>query len=114
MYEPQFLRDMAEQNYANYNISYKSSRFHKTGLMLTINSSRSVPFAVNQFFKIFSSELSFVTEKNISLPNWDASIGGKISYNIVTNIFLNIHLCRFNCFIYEGSFNGKSFFSAWS
>ncbi|KAJ8936685.1 hypothetical protein NQ318_012504 [Aromia moschata] len=69
MYEPQFLRDMAEQNYTKYGIHYKPNLFRKIGLMLTVNSTKSVPFIC------FQPNIIVYIRKNVSLPNRDPVSG---------------------------------------
>ncbi|CAH1153371.1 unnamed protein product [Phaedon cochleariae] len=69
MYEPQFLNDIATQNYTKYNISYKSNVHHRKGLMLKVNSEESIPFVVERFYSVFNPSFLFHTGNNISLPN---------------------------------------------
>ncbi|CAH0562656.1 unnamed protein product [Brassicogethes aeneus] len=73
LYETDFLRDIAEQNYEKYNHSYKTLRRVKPGFMLAINSTDSVGFALSVFYNIFNKRRDFNTEKKISLPDWDST-----------------------------------------
>ncbi|XP_050314411.1 VWFA and cache domain-containing protein 1 [Anthonomus grandis grandis] len=71
MYETHFLRDIAEQNFTRYNISYDYNPFRKPGYMMTVNKTEDIGFVVNRFFSIFNPNSVFKTSKNISLPHWD-------------------------------------------
>lgn len=77
MYETDFLRDIAEQNYSKYNITFTPNIYRKVGFMLIINSTESIGFAVARFLNHFNPSSSFIKDKNISLPVWDAISNGK-------------------------------------
>lgn len=71
MYETHFLRDIAEQNYNKFNVSFKLNKRRKMGLMLSINSTDSVGFTASHFYTIFNPNSSYKIDKQISLPTWD-------------------------------------------
>lgn len=76
LYETDFLRDIAEQNYSKYNITYTRNVHRKSGFMLIINSTESIGFAVTRFFNNFNPTATFIKDRNISLPVWDAISNG--------------------------------------
>ncbi|KAJ8980589.1 hypothetical protein NQ317_018716 [Molorchus minor] len=84
MYEPQFLQDLAEQNYTKYNISCKSNMLRKTGVMLTINNSNSVPFVVNRFYNYFNANRSIKLNRNLYLPAKD-EFSGDLTVSFTVN-----------------------------
>ncbi|KAG5899705.1 hypothetical protein JTB14_030097 [Gonioctena quinquepunctata] len=69
VYEPQFLCDIANQNYTKYNISHKPSKYRKIGVMLKVNSTESIPFVVERFYSLFNPDSSFDLRNRISVPN---------------------------------------------
>ncbi|KAL1492905.1 hypothetical protein ABEB36_011074 [Hypothenemus hampei] len=71
MYETHFLRDIAEQNFTKYNISYTHNYFRKSGYMLTVNKTEDIGFVINKFLSVFNNDGTFSADKKISLPHWD-------------------------------------------
>ncbi|CAG9855267.1 unnamed protein product [Phyllotreta striolata] len=71
VYEPQFLCDIAYQNYSKYNIPYQRDVHRKMGLMLKVDRTESIPFAVERFYSIFNPLSNFKLGTKIHLPTWD-------------------------------------------
>lgn len=75
MYETDFLRDIAEQNYDKYVIPHKNKPVN-AGLMLAINSTNSVGYAVALFYEMFNPQRLFSEEQRVSLPAYDTVTKG--------------------------------------
>ncbi|XP_028147697.1 VWFA and cache domain-containing protein 1 [Diabrotica virgifera virgifera] len=73
VYEPQFLCDIAYQNYSKYNVPSRPNPYRKLGLMMKVDSMESIPFAVERFCYVFNPYSHFETGTKIHLPTWDTN-----------------------------------------
>ena len=80
MYETQFLKDIAMQNYYKYNVTKPFSNMLK-GIMLSINSIQAIGVAVAQFYnKINLENVTHNSKPILYTPQWDDVSKGHLTY----------------------------------